>query len=64
MDLSQLAQLKPVLDVGIVGILCIYFIIQSGKDKQKLFDIIESNTKAIDSLKSIIERCQLTHKKD
>ncbi len=55
---------KPLLDFGVLGIICAYFLYQSSLDKKKLFEIIEKNTKAFEELKGVIEKCQLTHHKD
>lgn len=54
--------LKQLANYGPIGIILVYFVWQDNKTKAKLIEIIENNTKVIQELKDIIDKCQTIHR--
>ena len=53
--------LKPLIESGILGAVLALMIYDVFYLQRKLLSIIENNTRAMAELKSVIEKCQLSH---
>jgi hypothetical protein len=60
MDLKEIVTLLG--NWGAMGVLLAVLLWERSKLEGKLLDIVQANTKAFEELKSMIEKCQLTHK--
>ncbi len=61
MDQILQEALKQLANYGPLGIILVYFVYQTSKLQTKLIEIIENNTKAVQELKDIIDKCQTIH---
>lgn len=56
--------LKPLLDMGAIGILAGVLLYQVLYLQKRIVSIIENNTKAFFDLKGVIDKCQYIHDRD